>query len=100
MLLSKVIQQYKSAVTRKINSSRKGFLFKWQKSFYDHVIRNETELIRIREYIQNNPLKWTTDRENPLSKHFNLADDLYWRQIYDPAGKIHKFPLHKNYQSP
>ncbi|MBI5530309.1 MAG: transposase [Candidatus Doudnabacteria bacterium] len=33
----------------------------WQKSFYDRVIRSEVELLKIREYIQNNPLKWSLD---------------------------------------
>ena len=37
----------------------------WQRSFFDHVIRNEEELNRIREYIRNNPLKWAFDRYNP-----------------------------------
>ena len=36
----------------------------WQRSFYDHIIRNEENLNRIREYIQNNPLKWAFDRYN------------------------------------
>ena len=37
----------------------------WQKSFYDHIIRNEESLNNIREYIQNNPKKWSEDEENP-----------------------------------
>lgn len=37
----------------------------WQRNYYEHVIRNEDELNRIREYIQWNPLKWQFDRENP-----------------------------------
>jgi REP element-mobilizing transposase RayT len=37
----------------------------WQRNYYDHIIRNESELERIREYIVNNPLKWESDRENP-----------------------------------
>jgi REP element-mobilizing transposase RayT len=37
----------------------------WQRNYYEHVIRNEDELNRIREYIQNNPLKWHLDKENP-----------------------------------
>ncbi len=37
----------------------------WQRNYYEHVIRNENELIRIREYIMNNPLKWSLDLENP-----------------------------------
>jgi putative transposase len=37
----------------------------WQRNYYEHVIRNETEMNLIREYIQMNPLKWFYDRENP-----------------------------------
>lgn len=37
----------------------------WQKSFYDHVIRNEKDLHKIREYIFNNPLQWDLDSLNP-----------------------------------
>ena len=36
----------------------------WQRNYYEHVIRNENELDKIREYIQNNSLKWCLDREN------------------------------------
>jgi putative transposase len=39
----------------------------WQKSFYDHIIRNETDLQRIREYIICNPLNWHLDSLNPSS---------------------------------
>ena len=37
----------------------------WQRGFHDHVIRNERDLERIREYIRNNPLQWEMDEENP-----------------------------------
>jgi len=33
----------------------------WQKSFHDHVIRNEAEYLNIWEYIDTNPLKWVDD---------------------------------------
>ncbi|MFC1646023.1 transposase [Candidatus Omnitrophota bacterium] len=36
----------------------------WQRSFYDHIIRNERSLQDIREYINNNPLNWDTDKNN------------------------------------
>ncbi len=39
--------------------------FSWQKSFYDHVIRDDADLNRIREYIGNNPKQWELDKENP-----------------------------------
>ena len=37
----------------------------WQKSFYDHIIRNDTDLLRIQEYIMNNPINWELDALNP-----------------------------------
>ncbi len=37
----------------------------WQRNYYEHIIRNENELNRIREYIINNPKKWEFDRDNP-----------------------------------
>jgi len=40
----------------------------WQRSFYDHIIRNERSLTAIREYITNNPINWATD-ENNLINH-------------------------------
>ncbi|RQW86264.1 MAG: transposase [Geobacter sp.] len=36
----------------------------WQKNYYEHVIRNEDELNRIRKYIVDNPTQWEFDREN------------------------------------
>jgi len=39
--------------------------FSWQKSFYDHVIRQDESLDKIREYIRNNPKQWELDEENP-----------------------------------
>jgi len=37
----------------------------WQRNYYEHIIRDEESLNRIREYIVNNPLQWALDRENP-----------------------------------
>ena len=34
----------------------------WQRSYYDHIIRNDTDYNRIAEYIQHNPGKWMADR--------------------------------------
>ncbi|MEA1937368.1 MAG: transposase, partial [Patescibacteria group bacterium] len=39
--------------------------FQWQRNFYDHIIRNEKELDKIRKYIFENPLKWELNRNNP-----------------------------------
>lgn len=66
--LGAIIQNYKSVTTRKINKifSRQGSLL-WQRNYYEHVIRNDSDLNDIREYIINNPLKWALDKENPLN---------------------------------
>ena len=37
----------------------------WQRNYYEHIIRNEDELNRIREYIMNNPARWAEDENNP-----------------------------------
>jgi putative transposase len=37
--------------------------FTWQKSFHDHIIRNQHSLTRIRRYIVNNPGNWLFDSE-------------------------------------
>jgi hypothetical protein len=40
----------------------------WQRGYYEHVIRNEESLSRIREYIVTNPRRWELDRENPKAQ--------------------------------
>ncbi len=64
--LSSLVAGFKSAVTKRINIERKtpGVPI-WQGRFYDHVIRNEADLHRIRRYITNNPLQWSLDEEYP-----------------------------------
>lgn len=37
----------------------------WQRNYYEHVVRNDRDLERIREYIDANPSRWATDAENP-----------------------------------
>jgi REP element-mobilizing transposase RayT len=37
----------------------------WQRNYYEHIIRNEESLNRIRQYILDNPTRWVFDRENP-----------------------------------
>ena len=37
----------------------------WQRNYYDHVIRDDDSLNRIRQYIIDNPARWASDRENP-----------------------------------
>ncbi len=60
--VSRIIRWYKGRTTfesRKINTE-----FGWQSRFYDHIVRNEKSLNRIKEYIKNNPKMWHRDRNN------------------------------------
>ncbi len=60
--LSAVIQNFLSVTTRKINRIRRTPGAKlWQRNYWEHIIRDENELNRIRRYIKNNPLKWNDD---------------------------------------
>ena len=54
--VSNIIKKYKEWITKNIG---KGI---WQKSFYDHIIRNEKDYLRIWEYIDENILKWSLDK--------------------------------------
>jgi REP element-mobilizing transposase RayT len=37
----------------------------WQRNYYEHVIRDEGALNRIRRYVDDNPARWEFDDENP-----------------------------------
>ena len=55
----------------------------WQRNYYEHIIRNDESLNRIRAYIVDNPLQWALDRENPDSEgtvhEWPLPEDETWR---------------------
>lgn len=46
----------------------------WQRGYFEHIIRNEKSLNRIREYVHTNPQRWDFDRENPSAKHADEFD--------------------------
>ena len=56
--LGEMMRSFKSNVTRRIKQIQPNTIFKWQRSFNDHIIRNEKELYNIRQYIRNNPKNW------------------------------------------
>ena len=64
--LPTVIRSFKSAVTKRVNLMRgtPGSPL-WQRNYYEHVVRDDAALNRIRDYIQTNPQRWRLDRENP-----------------------------------
>jgi REP element-mobilizing transposase RayT len=87
--LSEIIGEFKSITTHEYtigvktkNWHRFNKKF-WQPKFYDHIIRNEWDLNRIRKYIYYNPLKWEYDRENqneiPLKEKKK-----FWKEFLKP----------------
>ena len=46
----------------------------WQRNYYEHIIRNEESLIRIRDYIATNPARWSIDPENPFATRQESKD--------------------------
>jgi REP element-mobilizing transposase RayT len=54
----------------------------WQRNYYEHVIRTDDALDRIREYIASNPLRWHLDRENPAATgHDDVWESLFRRSL-------------------
>ena len=66
--ITQIVGQYKMSVTKRIHSI--GYSEKiWQRSFHDHIIRNQKEYETIWLYIEHNPTKWEEDcfyKEQPV----------------------------------
>jgi REP element-mobilizing transposase RayT len=66
--LHRVVQWFKTMTTneyiREVNQKQwprfEGKL--WQRNYWEHVVRNEADLERLREYIANNPKSWALDK--------------------------------------
>lgn len=54
-----VIRAFKSAATREVNLMRNtpGASL-WQHRYYEHIVRDDADMERIRRYIANNPARW------------------------------------------
>jgi putative transposase len=81
-----IIRGFKSTTTKQINlfHNTPGIPI-WQRNYYDHIIRNEDEMNKIREYIKNNPLKWSLDRENPEKIGTYILEDEIFKHVRNNA---------------
>jgi putative transposase len=66
--LGRVMRAFKSISAIRVN----GVLSRsecpvWQRNYYEHVVRGETDLHRIRQYIVDNPADWRDDEYNPCN---------------------------------
>jgi REP element-mobilizing transposase RayT len=63
--LGSFVAQFKATTTKRINQVRDTLGTPvWQRNYHEHVIRNDEDCNRIRDYIQYNPQNWATDEEN------------------------------------
>jgi putative transposase len=78
--LSQTIQWFKTMTTNEYIRGVKQLDWKpfngrvWQRNYYEHILRNETELDRIARYIESNPARWADDNENPAQSRPQTID--------------------------
>ncbi len=71
-----IIRGYKIGVTKWCRQNTDVYDV-WQRNYYEHIIRDEGELIHIRQYISDNPKNWNKDKlfvradYHPPAKHNN-----------------------------
>jgi REP element-mobilizing transposase RayT len=64
--LGAIVRAIKSATTKRINALRgTPAAPAWGRNYYEHIIRYETSLVRIRRCIAANPSRWAEDRDHP-----------------------------------
>jgi putative transposase len=70
-----MIAGFKSVTIKRINELRKMPRTPvWQRNYYDRIIRDEQSLLRIRQYIRNNPANWVVDQKISESGFVGLKD--------------------------
>ncbi len=64
--LPEIVRALKSFSARRINALRAtpGAVV-WQRNYFEHIVRDNEDLCRIRAYIWGNPMRWDLDEENP-----------------------------------
>ena len=91
--LSEVVRGFKTFSARRINEIRAtSGTPVWQRNYYEHIVRDEDRLNRIREYIINNPMRWQFDRENPdrmlertYDNQWGNVEEEIWGEIQGPT---------------
>jgi putative transposase len=70
--LSEIVRTFKgvTSFTLRRNGAPE---FAWHRDYYEHIIRNEEELERIRLYMVNNPKTWHKDKLNPRNSGWSIS---------------------------
>jgi REP element-mobilizing transposase RayT len=66
--LGQIVAYFKYQSTKEMNKieTENSITKFWQRSYYEHIIRNEKELQQKTDYIMDNPSQWDEDDENPV----------------------------------
>lgn len=63
--LGQIIRYFKAKCSHQIHKI--GFNQRiWQRNFYEHIVRNENDYLKIQKYILDNPKMWQRDKNNPI----------------------------------
>ena len=83
--LPEIVRAFKSFSSRRLNANfgTPGARL-WQRNYYEHVIRTDDALNRIRQYILDNPARWGYDRDNPLGQP-DKDETAFWETL-GPGG--------------
>ncbi|MBR5569884.1 MAG: transposase [Oscillospiraceae bacterium] len=57
--LVNLVRSWKTIISKELGETI------WQRSYYDHVVRDEHDYLKIMNYMQNNPAKWCEDKYYP-----------------------------------
>lgn len=69
--IGRLVGAYKTVSTNRINELNQTPAAKlWQRNYWEHIVRDEAAMNRIREYIHNNPLRWELDKLHPAQPPF------------------------------
>jgi putative transposase len=76
--MARVVGNYPAIKTfsaRRINELRwTSSIPVWQRNYYEHIIRNDNDYLRIAEYITNNPTHWDMDENNPTCANVMMQE--------------------------
>ena len=69
-MLHEMVRTFKAVASYHLRRGGKTPDFRWQREYYEHIIRTPQELDIIRAYILNNPFRWQQDKLHPLSNWY------------------------------
>jgi hypothetical protein len=78
--LGAIVGNFKSVTARRVNRLRGApGMPVWQRSYYEHIVRDERAMNAVQQYIVDNPARWAWDTYNPAAAGPDPdAAELWW----------------------